>query len=163
MPVDLRVLWTLSVMVCYTAFLSCFTNEMDADLSVFDLQATLRGKKMDYASVQARERAAQVLVQAMSLSLFKSQTKIKVSSRGSVHRRLQTAVVAFRERRVRTLALSGGLADRCLLKMRFLARGIAKESKDSNSIDFVKDDFRLGIGLCNLRLRTRNCEQVVDE
>jgi hypothetical protein len=86
-PRDLRVLWTLSVMVLYTAFLSAFTNDTDphglghtADAGAageptaagsFDVQARLRGAGPQSLDVlAARERSALFLVQYFNRSLF---------------------------------------------------------------------------------------------
>ena len=87
-PRDLRVLWTLSVMVVYTAFLSAFTNDTDPhglghagdDAGApgkatapgsFDVQARLRGAgPQSLDTLAARERSALFLVQYFNRSLF---------------------------------------------------------------------------------------------
>mmetsp|Transcript_41247 Transcript_41247/g.69025 ORF Transcript_41247/g.69025 Transcript_41247/m.69025 type:complete len:769 (-) Transcript_41247:382-2688(-) len=76
-PRDLRVLWSLTFMLFWTAFLSIFTNGGgdphgaggESDESQFDLQTKLRGISLDMAALSAQERSAQWLVNYTSLSI----------------------------------------------------------------------------------------------
>jgi len=88
-PRDLRVLWSLTFMLFWTAFLSILTNGGgdphgaggESDESQFDLQTKLRGISLDMAALSAQERSAQWLVNYTSLSIGRKRQEAQVNKK----------------------------------------------------------------------------------